>query len=430
MSEGTNTYSVDRASGLSMNKQPETQFETRIRRRPYLRVAATAGIASATLGGTGTVAAQDDAETTRQYNVGHETEAGREHARDVAVEVHHEFEALDITTVNVAESDLDALGDHEDIRFVEENIERSLDLPDSDPEHQLEDELEAEQWNPWGVERIGALAAHERGETGCGVHVAVIDTGIDPTHEDLHANIGEGVAFVETTIESTQEWADDFGHGTHVSGTIAALDNDIGVVGVSPSARLHPVKVLDNQGTGTDADIAAGIEYAARKGYDIANLSVGEPETTQTQTEAVKFAYEEGLLLVAATGNDGHPKVDYPADLDEVIGVSATAKDDSLAPFSNTGPEVNLAAPGSPVLSTIPGSKYGVMEGTSMATPHVSGSAALLAAHGLSNAEIRDILTASAENIGLGPDAEGSGLVNASAALKRLDTMEPEVPSE
>ncbi|WP_323173305.1 S8 family peptidase [Natrialba sp. PRR66] len=346
------------------------------------------------------------------------------------MEVHHEFKALDITTVEVTESDLDALGDHEDIRFVEENIERSLDLPDTDPDNQIQEDLKAEQWNPWGIERIGALAAHERGETGCGVHVAVIDSGIDPTHEDLHANIGEGVAFVETTIESNKKWADDFGHGTHVSGTIAALDNDIGVIGVSPSAKLHPVKVLDDQGTGTDADIAAGIEYAARHGYDIANLSVGEPETTQTQTEAVKFAYEEGLLLVAATGNDGQPQVDYPADLDEVIGVGATTKDDSLAPFSNTGPEVNLVAPGSPVLSTIPGSEYGVMEGTSMATPHVSGSAALLAAHGLSNVEIRELLTTSAEDIGLGPDAAGSGLVNASAALEHLEKLELEVLPE
>lgn len=413
-----------------MDKPPETQFETRIRRRSYLRAAATVGIASAAFGSIGTAAARDDAETTRQYNVGHESEAGREHARGVAVEVHHEFEALDITTVEVAAADLDILGDHDDIRFVEENIERSLDLPDPDPDQQLQDELEAEQWNPWGIERVGAIAAHERGETGCGVHVAVIDTGIDPTHEDLRANIGEGTAFVETTTESDEEWADDFGHGTHVSGTIAAVDNDIGVIGVSPSARLHPVKVLDNQGTGTDADIAAGITHAARNGYDIANLSVGEPETTQTQTEAVEFAHEEGLLLVAATGNDGKPQVDYPADLDEVIGVTATTKDDSLASFSNTGPEVNLTAPGSPVLSTIPGSRYGAMEGTSMATPHVSGSAALLAAHGLSNAEIRTLLTASAEDIGLGPDEDGAGLVNASAALERLEKSKLEALPE
>ncbi|ELZ02205.1 S8 family peptidase [Natrialba aegyptia] len=377
----------------------------------------------ATLGSIGTTAAQD-AETTTQYNVGHETEAGRAHARDIAVEVHHEFEALDITTVEVTESDLDALGDHEDIRFVEENIERSLDLPDTDPDNQIQEELEVEQWKPWGIERVGALAAHERGETGCGTHVAVIDTGIDPTHEDLHANIGEGVAFVETTAESDEAWADDDGHGTHVSGTIAAVDNDFGVVGVSPSATLHAVKVLDDQGTGTDADIAAGIMHAARKGYDVANLSVGEPETTQTQTEAVKFAHEEGLLLVAATGNDGHPQVDYPADLDEVIGVSAIAKDDSLASFSNTGPEVNLTAPGTLVLSTMPGNQYGVMEGTSMATPHVTGSAALLAAHGLSNDEIRELLTASAENIGLGPDQQGSGLVNANAATEELERLE------
>ncbi len=406
-----------------MNKPPETQFENRIGRRSYLRAAATAGIVGATLGSIGTTAAQD-AETTTQYNVGHETEAGRAHARDIAVEVHHEFEALDITTVEVAEGDVDALSDHDDIRFVEENIERSLDLPDTDPDNQIQEDLEAEQWKPWGIERVGALAAHERGETGCGVHVAVIDTGIDPTHEDLHANIGEGVAFVETTAESDAAWADDDGHGTHVSGTIAAVDNDFGVVGVSPSATLHAVKVLDDQGTGTDADIAAGIMHAARKGYDVANLSVGEPETTQTQTEAVKFAHEEGLLLVAATGNDGHPQVDYPADLDEVIGVSAIAKDDSLASFSNTGPEVNLTAPGTLVLSTMPGNQYGVMEGTSMATPHVTGSAALLAAHGLSNDEIRELLTASAENIGLGPDQQGSGLVNANAALEELEKLE------
>ncbi|GAB7020654.1 S8 family peptidase [Halostagnicola bangensis] len=407
-----------------MNKPPETHFENRIGRRSYLRAAATAGIATAALGSIGTAAAQDDAEATSQYNVGHETEAGREHARGLAVEVHHEFEALDITTVEVAESNLDALGDHEDIRFVEANAAQSIDLPDSDPDHQLLEELEVEQWNPWGIERVGALVAHELGETGCDVHVAVIDSGIDPTHENLHANIGEGVAFVETTIESSEKWADDFGHGTHVSGTIAALDNDIGVIGVSPSATLHPVKVLDNQGTGTDANIAAGIEYAARQGYDVANISVTEQETSQTQTEAVRFAHEEGLLVVAATGNEGLPQVDYPAAHEEAVAVGAIAQDGSLAPFSNTGPEVNLVAPGTAVLSTIPGSQYGVMEGTSMATPHVTGTASLLAAHGLSTDEIRKILTASAEDLGLGHNEEGSGLVNANAALEELEKLE------
>ncbi|WP_231188596.1 S8 family peptidase [Haladaptatus sp. DYF46] len=406
-----------------MDDQSDPRLDKRIGRRTYLRTAATVGLTGAGLGSLGTTAAQGDAETTQQYNVGHQTKAGRAHAKQIAVDVHHEFDVLDITTVEVAVSDLDTLRGHEDIRFVEENPERSLDLPTSESDQQLLDELEVEQWNPNGIERIGALAAHKLGETGQDAHVAVIDTGIDTTHEDLQANVGDGTAFVKSTVDGGEAWADDNGHGTHVSGTIAALDNDIGVVGVSPSATLHPVKVLDEQGTGTAAAIAAGIEFATCQGYDVANLSVGEPEPTQTELEAVRYAYEDGPLLVAATGNDGQPKVDYPAAHDEVIGVSAIARDDSLAPFSNTGPEVNLAAPGTLVLSTIPGNQYGVMEGTSMATPHVSGVAALLAAHDLSNDEIRELLTTFADDIGLGPNAEGAGLVNASASVEHLKTL-------
>ena len=271
---------------------------------------------------------------------------------------------------------------------------------------------------PWGIDRVGATDAHAAGETGDGAHVAIIDTGIDATHEDLEANLGEGVAFVSCRGKCDTEWDDDNDHGTHCAGTADALDNDRGVVGVSTEATLHAVKVLDKNGSGSYSDVAAGIEWTADQGYDVGSLSLGG-DKSEVVADACQYAYGEGVLLVAAAGNDG-PCTDcvgYPAAEPECIAVSATSEDDSLANFSSTGPEVELAAPGEDVLSTVPESDYDTFSGTSMACPHVSGAGGQLMADGYTNREARDRLAETAENLGLSSNEQGHGLLDVAAAL-------------
>ncbi len=268
---------------------------------------------------------------------------------------------------------------------------------------------------PWGVDKIDAeLSAN----TGAGVKVCIVDTGIDKSHPDLQANILGGKNFVAkgATVDPNK-WGDDNGHGTHVAGTIAALDNSIGVVGVAPQTSLLAAKVLNRQGSGYTSDVIAGIEYCVLNGAEVISMSLGSSSDTQTLHDAVDAAYASGSLLVAAAGNDYGGQVSYPAAYDSVIAVSATDSNDNLASFSNIGPQVELAAPGVNVLSTWLGGGYNTISGTSMATPHVSGVAALAiqANPSMSNLEIRALMQNTADDLGsAGKDnLFGYGLVNA-----------------
>lgn len=268
---------------------------------------------------------------------------------------------------------------------------------------------------PWGVNRIDAELVNG---TGAGVKVCVVDTGIDKDHPDLQANIVGGRNFVAkgTTVDPAK-WDDDNGHGTHVAGTIAAVDNAIGVVGVAPSASLLAAKVLNRQGSGYLSDVIAGVDYCVQNGAKVVSMSLGTSSDVQTVHAAVDAAYASGVLLVAAAGNDYGGAVSYPAAYDSVVAVSATDNADNLAAFSNVGPQVELAAPGVSVLSTYKGGGYATLSGTSMATPHVSGAAALAweANPLLSNAEVRALLQSTADDLGaVGKDnLFGYGLVDA-----------------
>ena len=268
---------------------------------------------------------------------------------------------------------------------------------------------------PWGVNRIGADLANG---TGAGVTVCVIDTGINQNHPDLMANIVGGRNFVAkgATIDSNK-WNDDNGHGTHVAGTIAALDNSIGVIGVAPQASLLAAKVLNRQGSGYTSDVIAGIEYCVLNNAKVISMSLGSSSDVQALHDAVDAAYTSGVLLVAAAGNDYGGVVSYPAAYSSVIAVSATDSNNNLASFSNLGPEVELAAPGVSILSTWKDGGYNTISGTSMATPHVSGVAALAMEANplLSNVEIRALLQNTADDLGaVGRDnLFGFGLVDA-----------------
>ena len=268
---------------------------------------------------------------------------------------------------------------------------------------------------PWGVDRVDADLANN---TGAGVTVCVVDTGIDKDHPDLQANIVGGRNFVAkgATVDPTK-WDDDNGHGTHVAGTIAAVDNTIGVVGVAPSASLLAAKVLNRQGSGYLSDVIAGVDYCVQNGAKVVSMSLGSNSDVQAFHDAVDAANANGVLLVAAAGNDYGGTVSYPAAYDSVVAVSATDSADNLASFSNVGPQVELAAPGVSILSTYKGGGYTTLSGTSMATPHVSGVAALAweANPLLTNAEVRTLLQSTADDLGaVGKDDYfGHGLVDA-----------------
>ncbi len=288
--------------------------------------------------------------------------------------------------------------------------------------------IDAELDSAWGVKRIGAGTVHASNK-GTGVKVAVIDTGIDYTHPDLDGNFAGGYDFVNDDTNPM----DDQGHGTHVSGTIAAEDNGSGVVGVAPKARLYGLKVLNSSGSGSWSGIIAALQWAVDNGIQVTNNSYGSGiNPGGTVQAAFDNSAAAGILHVAAAGNSGNcggkgNKVIYPARWDSLIAVAATSSSDSRACFSSTGPDVELAAPGVSVNSTLLGGGYGTKSGTSMASPHVAGSAALVIAAGITDAngdrnindEVRQVLDDTAEDLGdPGRDNKyGYGLVDAAAAV-------------
>jgi subtilisin len=275
---------------------------------------------------------------------------------------------------------------------------------------------------PWGVNRIDAERAWNV-TRGAGIRVAVIDTGIDTRHQDLSPNIGGGVSFVPG-----ESYMDGNGHGTHVAGTIGARQNGSGVVGVAPNCSLYAVKALNNLGQGNYSWIISAIIWCVRTKMDVVNMSLGGPTHVQALQNACDYAFQKNVLIVAAAGNSG-PRdntVGYPGRYDSVISVSAIDTTGNIANFSSRGHEVDITAPGVNILSTIPGNRYGIKNGTSMASPHVAGAAALtISSHRFTQAEtIRRILLRTADNLGIsGRDNEyGHGLVDVeqSAFMRQL----------
>lgn len=280
---------------------------------------------------------------------------------------------------------------------------------------------------PWGIDRVEADVAWST-TSGTGVKVAIVDTGIDLTHPDLASNIKGGV----NTINARKSANDDNGHGTHVAGTVAALNNSIGVVGVGNTVGLYAVKVLDRNGSGFLSDVIEGLEWSINNGVQVVNMSLGTNSDIQSFHDAVIKVNQAGIVQVAAAGNDGSA-VDFPGAYVEVIAVAAVLKNSdgtlSAASFTSRGTEVDLSAPGVSVLSTYKGSSYTTLSGTSMATPHVTGAAALVlttlpGTYDLNSngrwdpIEVQTKLMTASENIGLDPAIFGSGFVRADLAIQ------------
>jgi subtilisin len=227
---------------------------------------------------------------------------------------------------------------------------------------------------PAGVNQIKAPQGWGCSQ-GKNIRVAILDTGIDKNHPDIKPNYKGGVSFVAG--EGTPE---DFnGHGTHCAGTVAAAINGSGVIGVAPMASLYAVKVLDGSGSGAWSNLIAGIDWGIQNKVRILSMSLGASQAPNAVKTICQTAWNKGLLLVAAAGNDGPADntVGFPAKYDTVIAVSAIDSANAIANFSSRGADIELCAPGVNVLSTLPGGAFGKLSGTSMACPHVSGAAAL-----------------------------------------------------
>lgn len=321
-----------------------------------------------------------------------------------SADVLHKFELLPVYHLQLTDKQANGLSNHPQIKFVEENATAKATA----------------QTIPWGIPHVQATNAHATGVYGSGVKVAILDTGIDRSHADLNVRGGYSVF---TDSGNRDPFYDGSGHGTHVAGTVAALNNSTGVLGVAPQAELYAVKVLNNNGEGSYAGIAQGIEWAIQNNMDIINMSLGGPSGSSILKQYCDLAYSRGILLVAAAGNSGNAwglfdTVEYPAKYDSVIAVAAIDQNNRRASFSSHGPAVELAAPGVNILSTIPGNRYASYNGTSMASPHVAGVAALVWSKKphLSNVQLRQTLQQTAQYLG-NTDHFGYGLVRALNAI-------------
>ncbi|VVB91167.1 Tk-subtilisin [uncultured archaeon] len=324
-----------------------------------------------------------------------------------------QYQIINAISADIPESVSEKLKKNPKIKYVEEDAQVQIIIKPSQPQPP-----QPPQQTTWGIARIKAPEAWNN-STGKNVKIAVLDTGISDSHPDL--TVSGGINLVGKS--KNNKWNDDNGHGTHVSGIIAARNNSIGVVGVAPDAQLYAVKVLDAYGSGYISDVIEGIDWAVQNNMDVVSMSLGTSTYSQALNDTTANAYKSGILLVAAAGNsgDGNLNTDdvlYPAKFDSVIAVSAVDYNNIAPIWSADGAKIELAAPGVGIYSTWLNGGYANESGTSMAAPFVSGTAALIKSKNLSvtQQEIRNTLDYNAIDLGdIGRDKiYGFGLVQVS----------------
>lgn len=234
----------------------------------------------------------------------------------------------------------------------------------------------------YGVDMIKAKSIWEESKKGEGIKIAVIDSGCDINHEDLKDNIINVRNFTDEDNKNPNIVIDRVGHGTHVTGTIVANGKN-NVVGVAPGVGIYVLKAIDRTGSGKLSWVVNAINYAVKQKVDIISMSLGMSQSNEKLERAVRDAINKNILVVCAAGNDGDGNSEsfeysYPAAYQDVIAVGAVDRKGIPASFSNSNLVIDVVAPGVDILSTFPNNKFAILSGTSMATPHVSGSLALL----------------------------------------------------
>lgn len=337
---------------------------------------------------------------------------------------------------------------HQDVQNLQEILLRdpNVELAQKNPIYSIQRNLDPflVQGDLWGIKKVQAEGAWEKSTKGEGIVVAVIDTGVDMVHPDLAENIFTNINEIPENgldddangfVDDIHGWnfvsigndpTDDNNHGTHVSGTIAAVgENGIGVIGVAFKSKIMPIKIFPRNGIGSRGAVES-IVYATDMGADVINTSWGSRTTCDESNvlfHALNYAYGRGVTVVSAAMNENEDVANFsPVGCPNVIAVSATDSSDGKASFSNWGSRIDVAAPGVGIYSSIiSGHQYGLMSGTSMAAPHVSGLAALILAQfpTYTNNQVRQLIRSSADDIGArGIDPYfGFGRINAARAL-------------
>lgn len=302
------------------------------------------------------------------------------------------------------QSSIDGLKSHPDVKAVEEVIPNAVRI--------LGGPKLTSDSVPWNIVKIKATAVQARGNIGSNIKVGIIDTGIDYSHSDLEPNYVGGYNFIANTIDPM----DDNGHGTHVAGIIAAASNGAGILGVAPGAKLYALKVINSTGQGEWPAVIAAYDWCIQNGIQVTNNSYGGAAGSVALEAALDAASAAGIIIVCAAGNSGPSSetVLYPALYPSAIAVGATDSQDVIANFSSRGAKVELSAPGVNILSCYLGNTYQILNGTSMACPHVVGAVALGLRAGILNTDIRARLAQSAHDLGaVGRDSDyGFGLID------------------
>lgn len=274
---------------------------------------------------------------------------------------------------------------------------------------------------PWGVRRIRAPEVWNR-TTGYGVRIGVIDTGVDFSHPDLRQSLQRGINLLHRMMPPY----DDNGHGTHITGTIAAANRMQGMIGVAPRATVYPVKAFDFDGTAYVSDIILAIDWCVRNRIQVINMSFGMDHRNRALESAVTNAWRSGLLVVASAGNDGkRGAVDFPARSGHAIAVGALNRRGRVAPFTNRSRQIDIYAPGERIYSSWPRGRRREMSGTSMATSHVTGAVALLLAYrpGLSPGQILKAVRSSARPLQYRNAPSSAGALDVVRLLQAADAL-------